>query len=84
MKFYCQFSAESASEGALNKLMLLFPWHIIVHISLSRSFCLRLSSVVVVVTVDSERSKSHDVFELGVQCGWSAVMFRCIIQRCCR
>jgi len=48
-----------------------------------RSFCLRLSSVVV-VTVDSERSKSHDVFELGVQCGWSTLMFRRIIQRRCR
>jgi len=42
------------------------------------------ASVFVVVAADSERSKSHDVFELGVQCGWSALMFRRIIQRCCR
>jgi len=55
---------------------------IVVYISFSRSFCLRLSSVV--VAADSERSKSHDVFELGVRCGWSALMFRRIIQRCCR
>ena len=37
-----------------------------VYISFFRSFSLRLSSVV--VAADSERSKSHNVFELGVQC----------------
>jgi len=38
---------------------------IVVYISFFRSFSLRLS---VVVADDSERSKSHNVFELGVQC----------------
>jgi len=50
----------------LNNGMFFGTWCVIVvYISFFRSFCLRLSSVVV-AAVDSERSKSHDVFELSV------------------